>query len=581
MKKTLFLSLFISFNVFGQTPKMEIVASTTEDIGGIKVVLKKTNPINYSSAIEGLNQSTNGSGNGVVGDHAGSGRGVYGRSSGGIGVYGFAQFGTGTSGVYGLAYGAGSKGINGYSENGNGHGVYGSAESGNGVTGIAQNYFGTSGIGGHFSSGSAAGYALVTGNGKVKFAGPGVGTLGTGKFLKSINASGDAEWSDLLPLINSQNAAQNILEITNTNTGGYSTIVGKTSTTGSGSGIEGISTHTGSNSNSRGVTGINQSTTSGGSGVYGFHAGTGSGVAGYSSAGKGLRGSTTSGYGVFGESDAGGRGVYGKSISGNGVQGETTAGAGIGVFGNATNGGYGVFGLSVGGPGVYGSSNTIGGYFESVTGAALLTGSGKVGIGIYPNLNADERIEIDGRLRIRDSTSSAGVWFNNSVNSISYLDGAFHGMKTNTETGIFIGGNWRFWVNSAGNGYLNGNLIQTSDRRLKKDFQLLTNSLSSIYKLNGYHFKWKEEARSKDLQTGLIAQEVQKIFSELVQTDEKGFLSVNYIGLVPHLIEAVKELRDENNSLKLNNKTLSSRLDKIEAMLPAIQPNTENLNSKK
>jgi hypothetical protein len=105
--------------------------------------------------------------------------------------------------------------------------------------------------------------------------------------------------------------------------------------------------------------------------------------------------------------------------------------------------------------------------------------------------------------------------------------------------------------------------------------------LSNIYKLNGYHYKWIEESRSKDLQTGLIAQEVQKIFPELVQTDEKGFLSVNYIGLVPHLIEAVKDLRDENSSLKTKNQTLESRLNKIEAMLFTIQPNTENFNSKK
>ncbi len=211
-----------------------------------------------------------------------------------------------------------------------------------------------------------------------------------------------------------------------------------------------------------------------------------------------------------------------------------------------------------------------------------IKGNGKVGFGNSTiNLNSDERVEINGRLRIRDSTSTAGVWFNNSANSINSADGAFHGMKTNTETGIFIGGNWRFWVNSAGNGYLNGNLIQTSDRRLKKDFSLIRNSLLNIYQLNGFHYKWIEETRSKDLQTGLIAQEVQKIFPELVQTNEKGFLSINYIGLVPHLIEAVKELRDENISLKTKNQTLETRLDKIEAMLSTIQPNTENLNSKK
>jgi hypothetical protein len=55
------------------------------------------------------------------------------------------------------------------------------------------------------------------------------------------------------------------------------------------------------------------------------------------------------------------------------------------------------------------------------------------------------------------------------------------------------------------------------------------------------------------LQTGLIAQEVEKIFPELVKTDEEGFKSVNYIGLVPHLIEAIKELKLENQELKSDN----------------------------
>jgi hypothetical protein len=147
-------------------------------------------------------------------------------------------------------------------------------------------------------------------------------------------------------------------------------------------------------------------------------------------------------------------------------------------------------------------------------------------------------------------------------------------MKTDNQVGLFIGGTWRFWVDNAGSGYLNGNLIQTSDKRLKQDFSVLTNSLSNIYQLNGYHFKWIEASRSQDLQTGLIAQEVQKIFPELVQTDEKGFLSVNYIGLIPHLIESVKELRNENELLKSNevnskhkNQSLENRLEKVEAML--------------
>lgn len=99
------------------------------------------------------------------------------------------------------------------------------------------------------------------------------------------------------------------------------------------------------------------------------------------------------------------------------------------------------------------------GYGESTafTENIRIKGNGKVGFGnSTPNLNTDERIEINGRLRIRDSTSTAGVWFNNSANSSNYVDGAFHGMLNNTNTGIFIGGGWRFWVNNAGNTTITG-----------------------------------------------------------------------------------------------------------------------------
>jgi hypothetical protein len=67
------------------------------------------------------------------------------------------------------------------------------------------------------------------------------------------------------------------------------------------------------------------------------------------------------------------------------------------------------------------------------------------------------------------------------------------------------------------------------------------------------------------MQTGLVAQEVEKLFPELVQTDDKGFKSVNYIGLIPHLIESVKQLTRENEALKTSNSTFESRLQALEA----------------
>jgi hypothetical protein len=164
---------------------------------------------------------------------------------------------------------------------------------------------------------------------------------------------------------------------------------------------------------------------------------------------------------------------------------------------------------------------------------------------------------------LRHNTETAGLWLNNSSN----VETGFLGMVTDTQMGFFIGGSWRFGVTSAGNATLSGTLTQSSDRRLKKEINHLTHSLSGISNINGYHYKWIEASRSQDLQTGLIAQEVQKIFPELVQTDEKGFFSVNYIGLIPHLIEAVKELKTINEKLHVKNQSLENRLEKIESQL--------------
>ncbi|MCE6987766.1 tail fiber domain-containing protein [Dyadobacter sp. CY323] len=60
-------------------------------------------------------------------------------------------------------------------------------------------------------------------------------------------------------------------------------------------------------------------------------------------------------------------------------------------------------------------------------------------------------------------------------------------MKADDQVGIFIGNNWRFWVNSAGQGLFHGALIQTSDRRLKRDFKTLDNSLTKISNAKGYN----------------------------------------------------------------------------------------------
>jgi hypothetical protein len=155
-------------------------------------------------------------------------------------------------------------------------------------------------------------------------------------------------------------------------------------------------------------------------------------------------------------------------------------------------------------------------------------------------------LDVSGRARIRNNGQTAGIYFNNAANEPS----GFVGMVNDTQIGFFVGGGWKFFVGANGNAALAGALSQNSDRRLKRDIASLPPSLDKINSLKGYHYFWKNVEKDQNLQTGLVAQEVETIFPELVTTDGEGYKSVNYIGLIPHMIESIKELKAEIEMLK-------------------------------
>jgi hypothetical protein len=100
----------------------------------------------------------------------------------------------------------------------------------------------------------------------------------------------------------------------------------------------------------------------------------------------------------------------------------------------------------------------------------------------------------------------------------------------------------RFYIQGTGNAWLQGTLTQASDARLKKNIKILSPTLNNLAKLNGYTYDWINEQKDKEQQIGLLAQEVQKIYPQLVKQNSAGELSVNYSGLVPLLLEGLKEL---------------------------------------
>ena len=94
-----------------------------------------------------------------------------------------------------------------------------------------------------------------------------------------------------------------------------------------------------------------------------------------------------------------------------------------------------------------------------------------------------------------------------------------------------------------------GNVTCTSDQRLKTNITPLVDALSSVKQLNGVTFNWADPSKSQQQMVGVIAQDVQKVFPQLVATSSDGFLMVDYAGLVSPLIEAVKELSNKIDSL--------------------------------
>ena len=92
----------------------------------------------------------------------------------------------------------------------------------------------------------------------------------------------------------------------------------------------------------------------------------------------------------------------------------------------------------------------------------------------------------------------------------------------------------------------------SSDERLKENIKVLENGLDKVCQLRGVEFDWNDKQdvyEGHDI--GVIAQDVEKVAPELVETRKHdGYKAVKYEKLTALLIEAVKELKDENKELR-------------------------------
>jgi hypothetical protein len=98
----------------------------------------------------------------------------------------------------------------------------------------------------------------------------------------------------------------------------------------------------------------------------------------------------------------------------------------------------------------------------------------------------------------------------------------------------------------SGDIWATGDIVMESDVSTKENITNIVNPIEIMKQMRGVSYTKKGSGRH---QTGLIAQEVQKVLPFLVQDKNDG-LGVNYIGVIAYLIEAVKDLSDKIDRLE-------------------------------
>jgi len=189
------------------------------------------------------------------------------------------------------------------------------------------------------------------------------------------------------------------------------------------------------------------------------------------------------------------------------------------------------------------------------------------GVGIVASGTNDPRfgISLDGSEAMSLAVASTGGHWSSSAspgdvilrasdNNIIFSTGG-----TNYPPDLTVNLNGNIAVNNGVNSggykmYVNGTMYATSyacasDLNLKDNVETLDGKsvLESLKNIRGVSFNWKENGES-DL--GVIAQEVESVFPEVVTTDTEGMKSVDYDKLVAPLIEAIKEQQNQIESFE-------------------------------
>ncbi len=114
-----------------------------------------------------------------------------------------------------------------------------------------------------------------------------------------------------------------------------------------------------------------------------------------------------------------------------------------------------------------------------------------------------------------------------------------------------------------------------SDVRYKQNINTLQGSLTNVLKLRGVSYEMKAEHKEKGFgtgtQVGVIAQEVEAVYPQLINTSSDGYKGVDYSKFTPILIEAIKELNAKHEAALQAQQAQQAQINMLKKELEALK----------
>jgi hypothetical protein len=195
------------------------------------------------------------------------------------------------------------------------------------------------------------------------------------------------------------------------------------------------------------------------------------------------------------------------------------------------------------------------GIFSNSAWNLLVHSNGSTVLGASTEGASPHRLDVNGSARVRGDfvlNGRGGGWGNSGGAGRALVDGGpASGPDSVAGGGLFINFSNDFGrVVIGSNVTVLGTVTQISDAALKRDIAPLPDPREKLAALRGVSFTWAEPAvYGAGRQIGLLAQEVEAVFPELVATAADGTKAVAYPNLVPVLLEALKAQQRQIDAL--------------------------------